>query len=696
MSLAAAPAARAFPVRSLLITGLLVAITLSMLLPMPAALLDFGIALSIATATLILVMAALVERPTDFQAFPILLLVSLLIRLSLNVSSTRLILTHGQNGPTAAGHVINGFAEFVAGGSLLVGLTVFAVISVVNFMVITKGSGRMAEVSARFALDSLPGKQLAIDGDLNSGAIDHDEAKRRRVQEQREISFYGSLDGASKFVKGDAIAGLVITLINLFVGLAAGIVMHGMPIAEALDTYSRLTIGDGLVTQIPALITSMAAALLLSRGGATDTTADLLSRQLSTNWQVPAVGAGGMLVISLIPGMPMPVFLAISAGLGAVAWRTRKGEDAARTPAQAEEPKAGPAPAAQARIGDVLDTEDISIEIGPGLIVSALDQGRGLGQRITNLRLHIARAYGVILPDVRITDGTGFEDGEYVIRLQGVIRGRGRLVPGLILALGPEDMLRHLNGEEVREPVYGSAAKWIAGQDQDDAALAGATVVIPMEVLSTHLMEVVRSNLPALLTLSAMQRMIRELCSLSDEHRAQLNQRFFDGMVPEKVAPETLLAVLRGLLEERLSIRNLVLITDAVHEARGAPTPEALYEQVRRRLRGQITEQYATVDGYLDILQLHPQWEAEITRAEAEAGRTGSAPVPQLQQRLADALRKALAGLPPTTEAVLAVPDHRRRLIRLMLASSGVSVPVMGLDEIDPMAKIRLVGTIQP
>lgn len=305
---------------SLMVTGALVLIVISLVIPLPPGLLDFGIALSIATATLVLVMASLVEKPTDFQAFPVLLLVSLVIRLSLNVSSTRLILTEGHNGTTAAGNVINGFANFVAGGSLLVGLTVFAVISVVNFMVITKGSGRMAEVAARFALDSLPGKQLAIDGDLNAGAIDHQEAKRRRTQEQREISFFGSLDGASKFVKGDAIAGIVITIINLLIGLSVGVVVHGLPVSEAMSTYSHLTIGDGLVTQIPALITSMAAALLLSRGGATDTTAQLMSGQLLRSWQPAAVVAAAMLIMSLIPGMPRPLFLSMAALMAIVAF----------------------------------------------------------------------------------------------------------------------------------------------------------------------------------------------------------------------------------------------------------------------------------------------------------------------------------------------------------------------------------------
>ncbi|WP_242008353.1 flagellar biosynthesis protein FlhA [Paracoccus sulfuroxidans] len=677
----------------LAVTGGLVLIVMSMVLPMPASVLDVGIALSIASAILILVMASLVERPSEFQAFPVLLLVSLLIRLSLNVSSTRLILTDGHNGTHAAGQVIQGFSDFVAGGSLLIGLTVFGVISVVNFMVITKGSGRMAEVSARFALDSLPGKQLAIDGDLSSGAIDHEEAKRRRVQEQREISFYGSLDGASKFVKGDAIAGLVIMLINLFVGLAAGVLVHGLPIGEAVATYSKLTIGDGLVTQVPALITSMAAALLLSRGGTTQNTAALLSSQLVVDWHVPAVVAAGLALIGLIPGMPHLLFFSLAIGMAFLAYRNfRRQKAKAETPEVATElPIAAPT---SSTLGDLLDMDEICVEIGADLIASALDEARGLGPRITNLRLHIARTYGLILPDVRITDVSSLRDGEYVIRLQGVTRGKGVLHAHRVLALAPEDILQTLPGDQVREPVYNSPARWIEQDRQDQAALSGATVVAPMEVLSTHLMEVVKANLPALLTMTSMQRMIRELCNVTDEHRAQLNQRFFDGMVPDKVSPDMLLFVLRGLLQERLSIRNLVLITDATYEAKSSPTPEAAYEQVRKRLRGQITEQYSTSDGRLDIVQLQPQWEAEIVRAEGEAGRGSPAQIPQLQLRLAEALKTTLAEVPDECDPVLAVPDHRRRLVRMMLAASGVATPVIGLDEIDPDAQVRLCGTV--
>lgn len=679
----------------LLVTGLLVLIVISLVIPLPPGLLDFGIALSIATATLVLVMASLVDKPTDFQAFPVLLLVSLVIRLSLNVSSTRLILTEGHTGPDAAGQVINGFAAFVAGGSLLVGLTVFAVISVVNFMVITKGSGRMAEVAARFALDSLPGKQLAIDGDLNAGAIDHQEAKRRRAQEQREISFFGSLDGASKFVKGDAIAGIVITLINLMIGLTVGIVVHGMNVGDAVATYSHLTIGDGLVSQIPALVTSMAAALLLSRGGATDTTADLISHQFIKGWQPAAVVAAAMLLMSFVPGMPRLLFLALAGAMAGAAFyiaRRRRQDALVEDLPAVDETAARPA----SRIGDILDTDDISVEIGSDLIVIALDQARGLGSRITNLRIHIARSFGLILPDVRITDTDDLRPGDYLIRIHGVVRGRGSLRPGEALALGPDRLLEQLNGVSVREPVYASPARWISRDEQDEAATMGATVVTPMEVLSTHLMEVVKSNLSALLTLGAMQRQIEELKSLSDTARAERNRRYLDSMIPDKVSPETLLAVLRALLEERLSIRNLPLIIDAIYEFRTIESIETIYELVRKRLRGQITQQYAGEDGKISALQLHPAWEAEFVRADGETGRSGGgAMTPALSQKLLDSTRRALATAQQASRTVIVAPDHRRRMIRAVLGSNGVAVPVLGLEEVDPAAEVQLVGTIE-
>ena len=675
--------------RSLVITGILVLIVMSMVLPIPPGLLDIGIAFSIAGSILILVMAALVSRPTDFQAFPVLLLVSLALRLSLNVSSTRLILTHGHTGPDAAGHVIGGFSNFVAGGSLLIGLTVFAVISAVNFMVITKGSGRMAEVAARFALDSLPGKQLAIDADLNSGAIDHEEAKLRRAREASEISFFGSLDGASKFVKGDAVAGLVIIVINLAVGICVGVLSHGMPLGGALESYARLTIGDGLVTQIPALITSMAAALLLSRGGSTETTADLLSTQMVSNWRAPAIVAAGMAVMALVPGMPALVFLGIACGLAALAWRKATQPEPGTLP----EPVATEPPPAT-RIGDVLDLDEIAVEIGPDLVAATLDPGRGLGPRIANLRLHVARSYGVILPDIRITDVPELGGGDYVVRVHNVVRGRGRLQPHDVLVLGDEAVLDALGGTAVREPVYDAPARWLPRDRQTEATLLGATVVTPMEVLSTHLMEVSRRALPQLMSLGALQRMIAELKETSDTRRAENHRRFFDGMIPDKVPPELLLAVLRLLLREGVSVRNLVQIVDTVAEVRALEAPEAICERVRHRIRGQITESLLDENGTLPTVQLHPMWEAEFARSEGAAPR-GAAPLPaRLGARLTEALQAAIArsGL---ARPVVAVPDHRRRLVRALFDAAGIDAPVIGLDEIEPGAAVRILATAE-
>lgn len=682
------------PDAQLLITGGLVLIVISLVIPLPAGLLDFGIALSIATAMLVLVMASLVDKPADFQAFPVLLLVSLVIRLSLNVSSTRLILTQGHTGKNAAGQVINGFADFVAGGSLLVGLTIFAVISVVNFMVITKGSGRMAEVAARFALDSMPGKQLAIDGDLNAGAIDHDEAKQRRIREQHEISFFGSLDGASKFVKGDAIAGIVITLINLLIGLSVGVAVHGMALSDALSTYSHLTIGDGLVSQIPALVTSMAAALLLSRGGTTDTTAQLVSRQILSGWKPVAIVAGAMALISFVPGMPRSLFLAMASAMAVGAWMLARRGEWSDEPA-AEPDDESPAERQEARIGDVLDTDEIIVEIGVDLIPAALDQTHGLGSRITNLRIFVARSYGVILPEVRITDEDALLSTDYQIRIQGVVRARGNLRVEDVLALGPDDMLEDLGGVAVKEPVYSSPARWISSEMRDDAATMGLTVVTPMEILSTHLMESVKANLPSLLTLTALQRQIEELKSISDPSRADRYKRYFDSMVPEKVTPETLLAVLRALLEEGISIRNLPIIIDAICEFRTIESVEMVYELVRKRLRGQITQQYSDDDGLIEALQLHPAWEAEFVRSDTETGRAGGTVMtPSLSGRLVKATRHAI-GETQSSRAVVIAPDHRRRMVRAVLASNGVSAPVIGMEEIDSSSELRLLGTIE-
>lgn len=679
-------------VRGTLITSGLVLIVLTMVMPLPAGVLDFGIAVSIASATMILVMASTVNKPTDFQAFPVLLLISLIIRLSLNVSSTRLILTDGHTGTGAAGHVISGFSQFAASGSLMIGLTIFAVISVVNFVVITKGAGRMAEVSARFALDSLPGKQLSIDGDLNSGAIDHTEAKRRRENDQREISFYGSLDGASKFVRGDAVAGIVITLINLLIGIAMGVLVHDLPIGTALQNYSRLTIGDGLVSQVPSLITSMAAALLLSRGGAVEETSSLILGQATSDWRALAVVAATMVLMALVPGMPVLLFLIIGTIFAFVAWKINRKPAVEKPEVTGNDKTEYPPPR---RIGDDIDMDDISVELSDDLVLDALDPARGLAVRIGNLRTYIARSYGMILPEVRITDDGDCAKDSYIIRIHGVVRARGILQPGRFLMLGNDDVLTKVDGKIINEPVFGARSKWIDAGDEEEASLAGGTIIAPMEVLSTHLMEVVKSCLPELLTLSALQRLISELKEMSDPARAKTYQTYFDNMLPEKVAPELLLSVLRQMLDEGLSIRNLPLIVDAVHEYRNAGSPEAVFEAIRRRLRGQITQAMSSASGELAIMQLHPAWEAELVTIDdhTQRGQAGTE-MANVTRKLVSTVQTELAGIDPHSEPVIAVPDHRRRQLRDMLKAHGISVPVLGLADIDPAAEVRLLATI--
>ncbi|MDO5529789.1 MAG: FHIPEP family type III secretion protein, partial [Paracoccus sp. (in: a-proteobacteria)] len=515
--------------------------------------------------------------------------------------------------------------------------------------------------------------------------------KARRQREQEEISFFGSLDGASKFVKGDAIAGIVITIINLVVGIALGVVSHKMAVGEAVGVYSRLTIGDGLVSQIPALITSLAAALLLSRGGATKPTSEMLLGETFAKWQTPAVVAGAMLLMTFVPGMPKLVFFAIAAicaGLAVLIARRapppEPGEIAADAPTLAPR-----------RIGDELDMDEIAIEIGSDLVLSALDPGRGLAGRIENLRIHFARSYGLILPEIRVTDDTSCPPDSYVIRVHGVMRGRGQLQANMVMALGDDAVLDQLAGQEIREPVFGTRARWIAPQDQENAQFSGATIVSPIEVLSTHMMEVVKANLSELLTLGALQKMIAELKSLSDQGRAESYQKLFESMIPDKIAPELLLAVLRGMLDEDQSIRNLGLIVDAVNECRNAGAPEQVLEGVRKRLRGQITERVADDEGRVHLLQLHPAWEAEFTASEAGATGGNMALANDIARRLAAGARQALAACDPARLPVIAAPDHRRRQIRDILSTRGVRVQVLGLGEIDPAAEIRLAGTIE-
>ncbi len=676
---------------TILLALALMTVIIMMVLPVPAAVLDIGLALSFALAILMLTVTLFIERPLEFSAFPTILLATLLLRLSLNISSTKLIIGQGHTGTDAAGSVIEGFAFFIMGGNVVLGVVVFCVLLIVNFIVITKGAGRMAEVGARFALDGMPGKQLAIDSDMAAGAIDHTEAKRRREQELAETNFFGSLDGASKFVKGDAIAGLLITMLNIVVGLMVGTMMHGMDVGVAFETYAILTVGDGLVSQIPAVITSVAAALLLARGGQAGATDVSFFAQLGRYPGALGTVATLMGVLAIVPGMPFLPFMTAAVALAALArWTHVK----ATRPAPAivtppEPPRAKP-------MGDVLDFDDIHIEFAPNLVAMVLDPATGLDARIANMRNHVAASFGLILPEIRLTDDALLPPGTYRIRLQGVERVRDRLLPDRVLAL-LSDGVGAPDGLDVREPVYGAPARWILPDAQEDAALAGLTVVTPTEVLATHLLEVMKANLARLLSLRGLRRLLDEFANLSDTTRAEANRRLLDDLVPEKVPHDLLLAVLRLLLEERVSIRNLPLILEAIAESRGHGTPEAICEHVRQRLGFQIVAELKREDGTIPLIQLAPEWERTFAAHQIDGDR-GSRDValpPDQFGKLAAGLAEKLNRAAETgTFPALVTSTLRRRFLRTVLAARGLSAPVLSYEEIGLEARPALVGQV--
>ncbi len=676
---------------TILLALALMAVVAMMVLPVPAWVLDIGLAVSFALAILMLTVTLFVERPLDFSAFPTILLASLMLRLSLNVSSTKLIIGQGHTGTAAAGHVIEGFAEFIMGGNLVLGLVIFVVLLIVNFIVITKGAGRMAEVGARFALDGMPGRQLAIDSDMSAGAITHDEAKRRREVELAETNFFGSLDGASKFVKGDAIAGLLITALNLIVGLSVGVFMHEMEVARAFQTYSILTVGDGLVSQIPGVIISVAAALLLSRGGTKGTVDSSFFKQLGRYPAALATVAVLMALFAAVPGMPFFPFLTAAVLLGGMAWHSsRRPEDDVSAPLPAAETPV------RRQIGDVLDFDEIHIEFAPNLVAMALDPATGLDGRISNMRNHIAASFGLILPEIRLTDEAMLPPGTYRIRIQGVERVSDRLYPDRMLVL-LSDGGQAPAGQDVKEPVYGAPARWIKPDDQEDAVLSGLTVVSPAEVLATHLLEVLKGNLARLLSLRGLRRLLDEFSSPSDPARAEANRRLLDDLIPDKVPLDLLHAVLRMLLEEKVSIRNLPLILEATAEARASGSAESVCEHVRQRLGFQIVSDFKRGDGTIPLIQLAPEWEKVFSSYQMDSDRGGRdvALPPDVFAKLANGIANGVSRAAENgVQAALVTSAARRRFLRTVAQAKGIQTPVLSYEEIGLEVRPALLGQV--
>ena len=660
----------------------MVALLAVLVLPLPTAMLDVGLAVSITASVLVLMVAMFLARPLDFTSFPTLLLLTTLLRLSLNVATTRLILSHGNEGPQAAGHVVQAFGGFLMGGDVVIGVILFAILLVVNFMVITKGSGRIAEVAARFSLDAMPGKQMAIDADLSSGLIDEATARRRRRELEEESGFYGAMDGAAKFVRGDAIAGLLITVINIFGGLAIGLLRHGMPFGEAAATFTTLTVGDGLVSQIPALLVSTAAGIVVTKGGVEGSADAALMLQLGGSPKPLALAGGVALVLAVLPGLPTLPFLALAGLAGGGAWYRNK------HPAGAVVEATVVAAPSEPPISDSLRIDTIRLELGYGLLTMAGGEAPRLTEQIKGLRRSIAQEMGFVLPPVRIQDNLHLDADAYAIRVKEIEAGRGELRPTKLLAMDPGGGLPDIAGERTTEPAFGLPALWIDTDSRDEAMLRGCTVVDPASVLTTHLTEVVRDSMAELLSYAETAKLLEEL--------PREQQKLVAELIPSQISVGGVQRVLQALLAERVSLRDLPTILEGIHEgcSQGMRAIPLLAGHVRTRLARQLSDAHTGSAGFIPLVTLSPEWEAAFT--ESLVGPPEDRQLAIAPSRLGDFMQRFRAVFegPAAEGAVLLCSGPIRAHVRAIVERLRPSTPVLSQSEIFPRARIRTVATI--
>ncbi|NJC40114.1 flagellar biosynthesis protein FlhA [Brevundimonas alba] len=668
-----------------------IGVILLLILPIPAFLMDMLLALSLVSSVLILMTAVMMKRPLDFAIFPTVLLVSTLFRLGLNLASTRLVLSHGHEGSDGAGQVIQAFGSLMMGGSFIIGIIIFAIILVVNFVVITKGSTRIAEVSARFTLDSMPGKQMAIDADLSSGLINEDQAKLRRKELEQESTFFGAMDGASKFVRGDAVAGLIIVFINAIGGMLIGVIQHQLPIGEAANSYVALTIGDGLVTQVPAIIISIAAGFLVSKAGVEGSADKALVAQLATNPVSLGVVSGAAALIGLIPGMPILPFAALAIGTGFMAWRLgRQRLKPKPTEAELAATASSPKEDVEEPIGTALTIDEVKIELGYSLLSLINDlEGRRLTDQVRALRRSLAQEYGFVMPSVRILDNMRLGTQGYAIRIKEMEAGSGEVRLGSLMAMDPAGRQVELPGEHTKEPAFGLPATWIDESLREEATFRGYTIVDPSTVLTTHLTEILKENMAELLSYAEVQKLLREL--------GPEEKKLVDELIPSVVTVTTLQRVLQSLLREKVSIRDLGAILEGLAEA--APHTSSvtiLVEHVRARLARQLCWQHKGDDGALPIVTLSPDWEQAF--AEALVGQGEDKQLAMAPSRLQDFIRAvrdvferaAMAG----ETAVLLTGPQVRPYVRSIIERFRGQTVVMSQNEVHPKARLRTIGTV--
>ena len=669
----------------------LVLIMVVLIMPLPPWLLDISLALSITLSVLILMTVVFIGRAMEFNSFPVVLLIATLLRLALNLASTRLILTHGHEGTHAAGQVIQAFGGFIMGDNFIIGVIVFSILTLVNFMVITKGSTRIAEVTARFTLDAMPGKQMAIDADLSAGLIDEQEARTRREDLQKESDFFGAMDGASKFVRGDAVAGLIITAINVIGGMIIGMAQRGLPFGEAADTYTRLTVGDGLVTQIPGLIVSTAAGLMVSKGGIKGAMDTALATQFTKYPKAMGMSSFLSVCMAVLPGVPALPFLLLAGITGGIAaFVTFQNATQETKVKQLEDMKSKQeVPVQEEPISQAMKIDMVRLELGYGLLSLINNENRRLTDQIKSLRRALATDMGFVMPAVRIQDNMQLPANSYAVYIKEVEAGKGDLRPNMLLVMDPRGEEISLPGERTKEPTFGLPALWIDPANREEALFRGYTVVDPPTVITTHLTEVVRDNMAELLSYTESQKLLNEL----DKEQ----QKLIAEVVPSQISVAGIQRVLQNLLNERISVRDLPTILEGISEA-CAITRNVLMisEHVRARLSRQLSDKNVDDQGVIPLVALSPEWEQEFAESLTGQGDDRQLSMaPSKLQEFITAVRQnferfAMQGETP----VLLRSPTVRPYVRSIIDRFRPMTVVMSQNEIHPKAKIRTVGQI--
>ncbi|MEM7070719.1 MAG: flagellar biosynthesis protein FlhA [Pseudomonadota bacterium] len=675
--------------RLLLPVGIIIIIVL-LLIPMPTWLLDLTLTTSFMYSAIVLVMVLFVNKPIELSAFPTIILIAAMIRLSLNVASTRLILSEGHEGPEAAGQVIAAFGRFMAGGNYVIGMIVFGILVIINFVVITKGAGRIAEVAARFTLDAMPGKQLAIDADLSAGLIDDKEAQTRRQELDRQSNFFGSMDGASKFVRGDAIAGILITLINVVGGVIIGSFQKGLSVADAVETYTLLTVGDGLVSQIPGLVVSLAAGLLVTKSSSDGQVDKAIFSQLGGNATGLFIVSCLLFVMATLPGLPADVFsfLGVSIGVGAFfsARRARKMKSFLEAQEKQDEPQA----TAEEPISTTLQLDQLRLELGYSLLTLVNEGENVLTEQIRALRRQMALDFGFVMPAVRIQDNLELGGNEYIIRLKEIEIGRGTLKPGRFLVIDPKGGEISIPGEQTQEPTYGLPAVWINMNQREEAVFLGYTVVDCTTVLTTHLSELVRENMAELLSYSETSKLLNEL---PDHH-----QPLVKDLVPDKISYGALQRIFQNLLTEKISIRDMPTILEGVSEAISATQSILMIsEHVRVRLARQICEANYNAEGFLELVPLSGGWEQAFSNALTGQGEEKQLSMaPSQTQDFINAIRDTFTPIENEgRQVVLMTSAYLRPYVRSILERFKPEIVVLAQSEIHSKARIRTVAVVR-